>query len=85
MVRIIQKLPSVIKDYQRSRSAIYRDIDVGLFPKPISLGVRAVGWPSDEVQAIIAARISGYSEAEIRQLVKSLMAARKGCAKGGTV
>ena len=33
-----------------SRSAIYQMVADGLFPKPIKLGRRAVGWRADEVE-----------------------------------
>lgn len=59
-----------------SRSTIYLRVAQGLFPKPISLGPRAVGWPSDEVAAINAARIAGRSDEQIRDLVARLMAIR---------
>jgi prophage regulatory protein len=36
-----------------------------------------VGWPASEVHALNAARISGKSEDEIRDLVTKLEAARK--------
>jgi len=32
-----------------SRSTIYLRISKGIFPKPISLGARAVGWLESEV------------------------------------
>ncbi len=40
-----------------SRSSIYLFMDEGLFPKPISLGPRAVGWLENEIQEWLAARI----------------------------
>ena len=33
-----------------SRSSIYKMVADGLFPKPIKLGSRAVGWRADEVE-----------------------------------
>lgn len=59
-----------------SRSTIYWRISEGLFIKPVSLGARAVGYPSHEVQALNAARIAGKSDDEIRALVKRLIATR---------
>ena len=58
-------------------AAIYLRIAQGAFPKPVSLGGRAVGWPASEVAALNAARISGKSNSEIRDLVVKLEAARK--------
>lgn len=40
-----------------SRSTIYLFIQEGTFPKPISLGARAVGWLENEIQEWLAARI----------------------------
>ena len=59
-----------------SRSTTYVHIAQGLWPKPVSLGARAVGFPADECEAVIAARIAGKSNDEIRALVKKLEAAR---------
>ncbi len=63
-----------------SRSTIYLRISQGLLPQPVRLGPRAVGWPSDEVDAINAARIAGKSDAEVRELVTRLHAARQAAA-----
>jgi prophage regulatory protein len=51
-------------------------VSQGLWTKPVSLGARAVGWPSDEVDVLNAARIAGKSDDEIRELVSKLEAAR---------
>lgn len=59
-----------------SRSTIYLRIAQGLWPKPVSLGARAVGWPAGEVSALNAARIAGRSDEEIRALVARLEADR---------
>ena len=61
-----------------SRSTIYLRISQGLFPKPVRLGPRAVGWPAREVAAINEARIAGESEAGLRALVQRLVRARRG-------
>lgn len=77
MTNTILRLPAVLKERGRSRSAHYQDIQQGLFTKPVSIGLRAVGWPENEVLALNAARIAGKSNDEIRQLVGKLEAARK--------
>lgn len=59
-----------------SRSTIYLRISQGLWPRPISLGARAVGWPAGEVDALNAARIASKSDGDIRALVAKLQAAR---------
>jgi prophage regulatory protein len=77
MTNTILRLPVVLKERGRSRSAHYQDIQQGLFTKPVSIGLRAVGWPENEVLALNAARIAGKSNDEIRQLVTKLEATRK--------
>lgn len=76
MKRIL-RIPAVKTQSGLSRSTIYQRITQGLWTKPVSLGARAVGWPSDEVDAINAARIAGKTDEEIRDLVGVLEAARK--------
>ena len=78
MIKTILRLPAVKAESGYPRSTLYLRISQGLWTKPVSLGERAVGWPSDEVAAINAARIAGRSDEEIRALVLKLEAARKG-------
>ena len=66
-----------------SRSTIYLRMSQGLFPKPVRLGARAVGWPAGEVAALNAARIAGRSDDDIRALVTQLEAARTATAHLG--
>lgn len=77
MPQTILRLPKVKAESGLSRSTVYLRITQGLFTSPVSLGARAVGWPSCEVTAINAARISGKTNEEIRALVLKLEAARK--------
>jgi prophage regulatory protein len=77
MVTTILRLPAVLRERGRSRSAHYLDIQQGLFTRPVQIGLRAVGWPSSEVAAINAARIAGKTDDETRALVAKLEAARK--------
>ena len=53
----ILRLPQVIARTGLSKSSIYAKVAAGEFPEPISLGARAVGWISDEVQAYLVARV----------------------------
>lgn len=46
-----------------SRSTIYQLITDGKFPKPISLGARAVAWLESDIDAWITARIEGANAA----------------------
>ena len=77
MTNTILRLPTVLIERGRSRSAHYLDIQQGLFTRPVAIGLRAVGWPAGELAAINAARIAGKSDEEIRELVLKLEAARK--------
>lgn len=77
MVNSILRLPAVKSETGSSRSTIYLRIKEGLWPKPVKLGPRSVGWPTSEVIAINAARIAGKSDDEIRALIIKLEAARK--------
>jgi prophage regulatory protein len=73
----IFRMPAVKAETgHRSHASIYNAIKAGTFTKPVQIGQRSVGWPSDEVQAINAARIAGKSETEIRELVNRLHAKR---------
>lgn len=80
MVTTIFRLPTILLERGRSRSAHYLDIQQGLFTRPVSIGLRAVGWPASELTAINAARIAGKSDDEVRALVVKLEAARKNAA-----
>jgi len=57
-------------------STLYEWIGRGLMPPGVALGLRSVGWPAHELDAVAAARIAGKSEEEIRALVRELIAAR---------
>jgi len=47
-----------------SRSTVYLRISKGEFPKPVSLGARAVGWIETEVEDWIAHQIKVNREFE---------------------
>lgn len=50
MIHTILRLPVVKSRTGLSRSTIYLRISHGAFPKPVSLGGRAVGWLEAEIQ-----------------------------------
>ena len=72
----IRRLPVVLRCKGTSRSTHYQEIADGLWPPGVRLGHRAVGWPSDECEAILAARVAGQSDDEIRALVRNLVVTR---------
>lgn len=77
MTHTILRLKAILASTGLSRSTIYLRIAQGVYTKPVSLGGRAVGWPASEVAALNAARIAGKSDADVRDLVVKLEAARK--------
>ncbi len=63
-IRIL-RLPEVLARTGLSRSTVYMRLELGRFPKPISLGGRAVGWIESEIDAWIRERIAesrGHAE-----------------------
>ncbi len=63
MATTILRLPSVKSRTGLSRSTIYLRVSEGRFPKPVSLGGRAVGWVETEVNDWLAARIEASRKA----------------------
>ena len=57
MANVILRLPTVKTRTGLSRSTIYLRISKGIFPKPISLGGRAVGWLEEDIDQWIEQRI----------------------------
>jgi len=57
MTHTILRLPAVKASTGLSRSTIYLRIAQGTFPKPVSLGARAVGWIEAEVQQWLTSQI----------------------------
>ena len=53
----VLRLPEVIVRVGLKRASIYQRIQTGIFPKPIPLGPRAVGWLEHEVEAWLVERV----------------------------
>lgn len=75
--RSFYRKPAVRNIFSIANSTIHLHQSRGLITKSVSLGARAVGWPTDEIDAIVTARIAGKSEADIKELVSRLTAARQ--------
>lgn len=73
----LQRSPVVTERLGRGRSTIHEDVRRGVMPPPIRVGSRWSAWPSDEVDAVLRARIAGLSDDEIRSLVRDLVSRRK--------
>jgi len=76
MAIIIQRLIKAKESLGVSRSTFYLQIAEGLITRPVQIGARAVGWPSNEIEAIVNARIAGKTPHEIKALVKELESQR---------
>jgi prophage regulatory protein len=63
MAHSILRLPAVKTRTGLSRSTIYLRVSQGTFPKPVSLGGRAVGWLEAEVQDWLQRRIEASRKA----------------------
>jgi prophage regulatory protein len=63
MTHTILRLPAVKTRTGLSRSTIYLRVSQGTFPKPVSLGGRAVGWLEAEVQEWLQRQIEASREA----------------------
>ncbi len=55
----ILRRPQVEQRTGLSRSTLYQYIKDGDFPKPVRLGLRAVGWLESDISDWIAARVKG--------------------------
>ncbi len=53
---VILRRPEVLARTGLSKSTLYALAAAGLFPKPVRLAARAVGWPEAEIDAWLAAR-----------------------------
>ena len=58
MPHTILRLPAVKARTGLARSTIYLYVSQGAFPRPVKLGVRAVGWLDAEVESWLQSRIA---------------------------
>lgn len=49
-IRLVYRLPELIKAINLSKTTIYELMQQGEFPKPVMLTTRTVGWPAHEVR-----------------------------------
>lgn len=59
----ILRLPQALARTGISRSSVYAFIKAGSFPKPISLGVRAIGFLSSDIDEWIESRVKASRKA----------------------
>jgi len=77
MLYSLLRVPEVTAAAAVSRSTLYALVAKGLWPAPVKLGMRSVGWPEGEVETLNRARIAGLRDDDIRQLVVHLEAERQ--------
>ena len=54
MANNILRLPAVKTKTGLSRTTIYNRVNNGSFPKPIKIGVRAIGWLENDIDKWVA-------------------------------
>lgn len=65
MTSTILRLPQVKSKVGLSRSSIYLAMCKGTFPRPVKLGIRAVGWLQTDVDAWISSKSAGVTPPEM--------------------
>jgi prophage regulatory protein len=73
----IERRPQIILRSGLSKSNIYNKIKDGTFPPTISLGERAVGFVSHEIDSVLQAMIEEQTPEQIKLLVSDLIKQRK--------
>lgn len=56
------RIDELCERLQLSRSWIYQQIALNKFPRPISLGTRAVGWIESEINEWLESRVKASRE-----------------------
>ena len=72
----IERKSEVLQRIGLSRSTLHSKVQNGLWCPPISLGARAVGFLKHETDELIAAHMNGYSQDQLRDLVRKLVLER---------
>lgn len=73
----LMKAEEVAACFAVRRETVYRLIKRGLLTSPVKVTDRASRWPEAEINAVVAARIAGKTDAQIKSLVQSLTKARQ--------
>ena len=56
------RLPDVLAKFPVGRSTWYAGMRTGLYPKPVRISQRGVGWSSAAIDALIARHTGTYAE-----------------------
>ena len=70
-------LSQVLRRKGGSRSLLYAEIKDGRFPTPLKLGLRRVGWPQHEIDALLEFYLLDKDKTELKKFVSQLQVSRK--------
>jgi len=73
----IKRKSEVLAQLSVGRSTLQNRINEGIFPPPISLGGRSVGWLEHEINEAMAALLLNVTHSEMQSHIKSIIARRK--------
>ncbi len=73
---IIRRAREAQAQFGIGNTTFYAWQESGLMVPGVRLGGRSVGYPQHELDAIVAARIAGRTDEEIRSLVRDLITSR---------
>ena len=63
-------LENILTELGISRTNMYQRIRAGTFPEIVKLGIRSLGWSSEEFQDVVNAIRAGLTDYEMRELVR---------------
>ena len=69
---ILARLPETLRRTGHGRSTHFKKVQDGLFTRPVRISAKRSGWPLHEVETLVAARIAGLNDEQIRALVQEL-------------
>ncbi len=70
-------LSQVLRRKGGSRSLLYAEIKDGRFPPPLKLGLRRVGWPQHEIDALLEFYLLDKDQTELKNFVSKLQVSRR--------
>lgn len=76
LLTLIRKA-EVQKRYSCGKTLCQNKINAGLIPPPIKLGSRGVAFYESEINATLAVTIAGYTDEQIKEFVRDLVAKRQ--------
>lgn len=75
--RMLRKSEMLEQKAHAGQTTLAERISNGVWPPPVALGPRTNVWLEHECDAVLAARVRGESDEQIKALVTGLVAQRK--------